>query len=139
MKLEDILQAFDDLKLSFRHHTNHGDMTNKNALIEFQGKFIDLKTEIRPHKNSIYREFRKRTDKNATAIKARIANAIANCTFEEFEKASFSKARELAAASSAYETFLDQRQFYETSYYNLVDLREDIYSYINEIKDRIKN
>jgi len=114
-------------------------MTNKNALIEFQGKFIDLKTEIRPHKNSIYREFRKRTDKNATAIKARIANAIANGTFEEFEKASFSKARELAAASSAYETFLDQRQFYETSYYNLVDLREDIYSYINEIKDRIKN
>ncbi len=138
MDLQDIIQGFDDLKQSFRHHTNHGDITNKNALIEYQGKFIDLKTEIRPHKNSIYREFRKRTDKNATAIKARIANAIANGTFEEFEKVSFSKARELAAASSAYETFLEQRQFYETSYYNLVDLREDIYSYINEIKDRLR-
>lgn len=142
-ELVDIIASFEEERGSFRDFTRRGDI-NKNTLIEFQGRFVDLKTEIRHWKKYLTNEWTRRDDKAATAIKFRIAIAISRGEFKDeegnliYEKCSITSAEKYASGSQAYKDFVDQRAFYKESLTNVSDLREDINSYINEIKDRLK-
>ncbi len=142
-KLEEIIEDYDGLRDNFRNFTSKGDV-NKNSLIEFQGRFIDLKSELRYWKKYLTNGWTRRDDKAATAIKFRIAIAISKGEFKDdegntlFEKCSITSAEKYASGCQKYKDFVDQRAFYKESLTNVSDLREDINSYINEIKDRLK-
>lgn len=144
-KLEDILEDYENLRQSYRNFTRVGD-GNKNTLIEFQGRFIDIKADLKYWRVKYTHEWTRRDDKAATAIKFRIAVAMTNGTYnlgsekeEESNKLpTITNAEKLASGSKEYRDFVEQRGFYRESLTNLSDTREDINSYINEIKDRLK-
>ena len=87
-------------------------------------------------------EWTRRDDKAATAIKFRIAVAMTKGEYpsgdDEVKLPTITNAEKLASGSKEYREFVDQRGFYKESLTNLTDTREDINSYINEIKDRLK-
>jgi len=142
-ELVDIISDFETERATYREFTKRGDL-NKNALLEFQGRFVDLKAEIRHWKKYLANEWTRRDDKAATAIKFRIAIAISRGEFKDdegnliYEKCSITSAETYASGSQAYKDFVDQRAFYKEAMTNVSDLREDMNSYINEIKDRLK-
>lgn len=136
--LEEILKDYESLRESFRYCSQHGECT-KDALIEFQGRFTDLKADLRPIHNKVVREWTKFDDKGATAIKYRIAIAISKGDMDGFESCSMAQAEKLSAGSSKYKEFLDKRVFWRESLNNINDLRDDISSYVIEISNRLKN
>ncbi len=142
-ELAEIITDFESEIGSYRNFTKRGDM-NKHSLLEFQGRFIDLKAELRHWKKYLANEWTRRDDKAATAIKFRIAIAISRGEFKDeqgeliYEKCSITSAEKYASGSQAYKDFVDQRAFYRESLTNVSDLREDLSMYINEIKDRLK-
>ncbi len=143
--LEDILTEYEEVRGSYRHFTKVGD-NNKHTLIEFQGRFIDLKSELRGWRSKIMGEYTLRDEKACTAIKFRIAVAMVRdeYVFEEGEKPMYDRApaignaEKFASATHQYKEFLRQRTFAKESLANISDLREDLSGYINEIKDRLK-
>lgn len=145
IKLSEILERYDQERSNFRHFIKSGD-NNRETLLEFQGRFVDLKSEIRPIHSHLMGYADQRSDKAATAIKYRIAMAMMRGEYElpEGEKPLYDKtptinsAEKYAAASKQYKTFLEQRAFAKESLTNVNDLREDLNSFINEIKDRLK-
>lgn len=142
-ELEDIIADFNLQREAFRAVINKGDV-NKHSLLEFQGRFIDLKSELRYWKKYLTREWTRRDDKAATAIKFRIAMEVTRGDFkddgatEPLAKCSITSAEKYASGSLMYKKFVDQRAHYKESLTNVTDLREDMNSYINEIKDRLK-
>lgn len=142
-ELDEIIARFELQREAYRAFTNSGDL-NKHTLLEFQGRFIDLKSEIRYWKKYLTREWTRRDDKAATAIKFRIAMEITRGDFkdegatEPLAKCSITSAEKFASGSLTYKKFVDQRAHYKESLTNVSDLREDMNSYINEIKDRLK-
>lgn len=142
-ELDEIIADFEEQRESYRVFTSRGDL-NKHSLLEFQGRFIDLKAELRYWKKYLTNEWTRRDDKAATAIKFRIAIAISRGEFKDdegnplYEKCSITSAEKYASGSLEYKRFVDQRAFYKESLTNVSDLREDLNSYINEIKDRLK-
>jgi hypothetical protein len=142
-QLDEIIADFDAQREAFRAVTNKGDV-NKNVLLEFQGRLVDLKSEIRYWKKYLTKEWTRRDDKAATAIKFRIAISISRGEFKDeegnliYDKCSITSAEKYASGSLQYKDFVDQRAFYKESLTNVSDLREDLNSYINEIKDRLK-
>ena len=143
--LEEILTEYEELRVSYRSFTKVGD-GNKNTLVEFQGRFIDLKADLKYWRVKYTHEWIRRDDKAATAIKFRIAVAMTNGTYKlcsEGEEESgklptITNAEKLASGSKEHREFVEQRGFFKESLTNLSDTREDINSYINEIKDRLK-
>lgn len=139
--LEEILTDYENTRQSYRNFTRTGD-GNKNTLIEFQGRFIDLKADLKYWKVKYTHEWTRRDDKAATAIKFRIAVAMTRGEYptgdEEVKLPTITNAEKLASGSKEYREFVEQRGFYKESLTNLSDTREDINSYINEIKDRLK-
>ena len=139
--LEDILKDYEELRGAYRNYTRTGD-GNKNSLIEFQGRFIDLKADLKFWKVKCTHEWTRRDDKAATAIKFRIAVAMTRGEYPtgdtELKLPTITNAEKLASGSKEYREFVEQRGFYKESLTNLSDTREDINSYINEIKDRLK-
>lgn len=139
--LEEILNEYEELRGSYRNYTKVGD-NNKNSLIEFQGRFIDLKADLKYWKAKYTHEWTRRDDKAATAIKFRIAVAMTRGEYttgdNEVKLPTITNAEKLASGSKEYREFVEQRGFYKESLTNLSDTREDINSYINEIKDRMK-
>ena len=142
-ELDEIIARFELQREAYRAFTNSGDL-NKHTLLEFQGRFIDLKSEIRQWKKYLTKQWTRRDDKAATAIKFRIAIEITRGIFvddeatEPLDKCSITSAEKFASGSLMYKKFVDQRAFYKESLTNVTDLREDMNSYINEIKDRLK-
>ena len=136
--LEEIVEDFDNIRQAFRHCSQHGDC-DKNALIEFQGRFTDLKADLRPTHNEVTRNWTKHDDKSATAIKYRLAVAIHKGEHEDFEACSLTQAEKLAPASKEYKKFIEKRSFWRESLNNINDLRDDISSYCVEISNRLKN
>jgi hypothetical protein len=139
--LEEILTDYEELRGAYRNYTKTGD-GNKNSLIEFQGRFIDLKADLKYWKAKFAHEWTRRDDKAATAIKFRIAVAMVRGEYptgdDEAKLPTITNAEKLASGSKEYREFVEQRGFYKESLTNLSDTREDINSYINEIKDRLK-
>jgi len=141
--LEEIIDDYESTRMSYREFTKRGEL-NKQTLIEFESRFTDLRADLRPIRSKIAREYEKRSDKQATAIKFRIAVAIHEGSFLDdtgkpvYEECSINQAEKYASSSKPYKEFLEQKCFYKESYVNITDLREDMSMFINEIKDRIK-
>jgi len=142
--LEDIIQEYEDLRENFKVFTKNSE-DNKNTLLEYQHRFIDLKADLRHWHKTVGAEYARRDDKNATGIKYRIAVAISEGNFKDeegrliYDKCSLSQAEKLAAGSEKYKEFLQQRTFYKESYINISDLREEISNYIVLTRDRLNN
>jgi len=139
--LEEILTEYEELRKSFRNTTKSGSLT-REGLIEFQGRFIDVKADLKYWRVKYTHEWTRRDDKAATAIKFRIAVAMTRGEYatgdNEVKLPTITNAEKLASGSKEYREFVEQRGFYKESLTNLSDTREDINSYINEIKDRLK-
>lgn len=136
--LEDILKDYEEIRASFRHCATYGDCT-KDSLLEFQGRFTDLKADLRPIHNEVVRQWTKRDDKASSGIKYRICSAISKGAMEGYEACSMAQAEKLSAGSEPYKKFLEERAFWRESLNNINDLRDDIASYCVEISNRLKN
>lgn len=142
-KLEEILEDYENLRESFRNFSKNED-SNKDSLLEFQHRFIDLKADLRHWHTKMMHSSEMRSDKGATAIKHRIGISMirGEYEFKEGEKPMYDKlptissAEKFAAATREYKEFLDQRAFYKESFVNVADLREDINNYITLIRDK---
>jgi len=141
--LETIISDFDYFRESFNDYRKKKEI-NKDTLIEFEARLVDLRADLRPFRKEIAAEWQKRDDKAATGIKFRIAIAINNGTFVDeegrqiFDCNSINQAEKFASGSDKYKEFLDQRSFFKESLVNITDLRNDIDGYINLIKDILK-
>lgn len=142
-ELTDIITDYDNLRDNLKNFTKVGD-SNKDTLLEYQQRFLDLKADLRPWHTQLMHASEMRSDKGATAIKMRIAIAMVKdeYKFGEGEKPMYEKpptitnADKFAAATREYKEFLDQRTFHKESYTNVADLREDIQGYITLCRDR---
>lgn len=141
--LEEIITDYEETRGSFKNFTKVGD-ANKDTLLEFQQRFLDLKSDLRPWHTQMMHASEMRSDKGATAIKMRIAISMVKdeFVFEGGETPMYEKhptitnADKFAAATKQYKEFLDQRAFYKESFVNVADLREDIQGYITLCRDR---
>lgn len=141
--LEEIIEEYDNTRRSFKNFTNVGD-SNKDTLLGYQQRFLDLKADLRPWHTKMMHASEMRSDKGATAIKMRIAVAMVKdeYIFAENEKPMYEKpptisnADKYAAATKQYKEFLDQRTFHKESFVNVADLREDLQGYITLCRDR---
>jgi len=143
--LEEIIEEYENTRQSFKNFTTVGD-ANKDALLEYQQRFLDLKADLRYWHTKMMHAATKRDEKACTGIKFRIAVAMVRDEYvwAEGEKPMYDKppaignAEKFASASKQYKEFLEQRAFYKESLANVNDLRDEISSYINLIKDRLK-
>jgi hypothetical protein len=141
--LEEIITEYEELRNNFKHFTKNGD-GNKDALLEFQQRFLDLKADLRPWHTSLLRISESHSDKGATAIKMRIAISMVKGEYEfkdnetpMYDKnPSITNADKFAAATKEYKQFLTQRAFHKESFVNIADLREDIQGYVTLCRDR---
>jgi len=141
--LEEIIEEYENTRQSFKNFTTVGD-ANKDTLLEYQQRFLDLKADLRPWHTQTLRNSENRSDKGATAIKMRIAVAMVKDEYEfsEGEKPMYDKpptitnADKYAAATKQYKEFLNQRTFHKESFVNVADLREDLSGYITLCRDR---
>lgn len=142
-ELDEILDDFEATRLAFSTYRKQKEV-KRNALLEYEARFVDLRSELRPHRKYVAAEWQKRDDKAATGIKFRIAIAIHRGEFKDkegklvYEKCSINQAEKYASGSDKYREFLDQRSFFKESLVNITDLRNDIDGYINLIKDILK-
>jgi len=142
-ELIDIIEDFEDNRISFSQFRKVGEL-NKHTLIEYQARFVDIKAELRPYKVEMIKEWTRRDDKAATAIKFRIAVAIHQGTFKDekgkliYETCSITAAEKYASGCDKYKEFVDQRAFYKESMTNVTDLRNDCDSFANLIKDILR-
>jgi hypothetical protein len=141
--LDEIIEEYENTRSSFKTFTSVGD-SNKDTLLEYQQRFLDLKSDLRPWHTKMMHAAEMRSDKGATAIKMRIAIAMVKdeYIFGENEKPMYEKpptisnADKYAAATKQYKEFLDQRTFHKESFVNVADLREDLQGYITLCRDR---
>jgi hypothetical protein len=143
MEINEILEDFSSLRRNFTSFRATGDV-NKEALIEYEARFVELKCELGPHRKLIAGQWQKYDDKAATGIKFRIAIAIHEGTLKDeddklvYPKCSINQAEKYASGSDLYKTFLKNRSMYKEALVNVADLRNDMDSYINLIKDMLK-
>lgn len=141
--LDEIIQEFEDLRANFKVFSKNSD-DNRESLLEYQHRFIDLKADLRYWHKKVAGEYTRRDEKACTGIKYRIAVAISEGNFKDeegkliYDKCSISQAEKLAAGSEKYKEFLSQRAFYKESLINIADLREDIANYVLIINNRLK-
>lgn len=143
--LEQVIEDFENTRASYREFTKRGD-NNKDTLMEFQSRFVDIKSNLRYWRAKVMSQYTLRDEKSCTAIKFRIAVAMVRDEYEfaegekpMYEKApSIANAEKFASASKQYREFVEQRAFAKESLANVSDLRDDCASYIMEIRDRLK-
>lgn len=135
--LSDIIEDFDNQRKTYRLVIQEKEV-NRETLMEFQGRFNDLKADLRPHHAEVSRQYTKFDDKSATAIKYRLAVAISRGEHEDFESCSINQAEKYAPASKEYKKFIELRVFWKESLVNINDLRDDISSYLIEISTRLR-
>lgn len=142
-EFKDILEDYESLRENFKHFTKVGD-SNKDKLLEYQQRFLDLKADLRPWHTKMMHASEMRSDKSATAIKMRIAVSMVRgeYIFTDGEKPMYEKpptmsvADKYAAATKEYKEFLVQRAFHKESFVNIADTREDLQGYITLCRDR---
>lgn len=143
-KLEEILEDFENIRDSFNNFTKVGD-SNKDTLLEYQQRFLNLKTDLRPWHTKMMYASEMRSDKQSTAIKHRIGLAMVRDEYEfkdgetpMYEKPpTITNSEKYAAATKEYKQFLEQRAFYKESFVNVADLREDLQGFITLCRDRL--
>lgn len=135
--LNDIIEQFEEIRGTYRAFIRNSEL-NRESLMEFQGRFNDLKADLRPHHAEVSRQYTKFDDKSATAIKYRLAVSISRGEHEDFDSCSINQAEKYAPASKEYKKFIDSRVFWKESLVNINDLRDDISSYLIEISTRLR-
>lgn len=138
VKLDEILQNYDNDISSFKEYTRSGRL-NKSTLNEYQHRFLDIRSSLRPFKNEVNSKWLRMDDKAATAFKSRIAIALSKGEVDGYDSMSLNQADKFAASTPQYKEFLEKRAFYKESLVNIDDIRGDCLSYINLIKDYIKD
>lgn len=140
--LEEILEDYYTTRDSFLEFSRSGEDT-KDALHEFELRFINIKADLREHHSRVAKSYEMRSDKGATAIKNRISISMIKGEYDfkgdtpMYEKTpTITNADKYAGATKEYKKFLDERAFYKESFVNLTDLREDIQNYIILIRSR---
>lgn len=141
IRINSVIEEYDTLRENFREFSTIGE-DSREALLEYQRRFIELKADLRPIHKFVASMYEKRNDKASTAIKYRIAKSIMDGVFEDedkvkYEKCAMSQAEKLAAGSKVYKTFLKQRALYRESFVNINDIREDVTNYITLVRDRL--
>lgn len=136
-KFNELIEEFDSLRHSFRDVLRTQEVS-KETLLEFQARFNDIKADLRSFHARVHREWTKRDDKAATAIKYRLANTISKGGHPDFDSCSINQAEKYAPSSKEYKEFIEQRAFWKESLVNVNDLRDDISSYLIEIATRIR-
>lgn len=144
-KLENILEEYYNTREVFRSLVS-SDEKYKEALLEIEHRFIEIKADLRPWHTKMISASTRRDDKACTGIKFRIAISMVRGEYkwEENEKPMYEKppsigyAEKYASASKEYTDFLEQRAFYKESITNINDILSEVASYINLIKDRLK-
>jgi len=142
-KLDEIIEDFENNRVSFKVFRDKKELS-KNTLLEYQARFVDIKAELRPFKKEMVKQWIRRDDKAATAIKFRIAIAIHKGEFKDgegkliYDACSINAAEKFASGSDQYKDFVDQRSFYKESLTNINDVRNDCDSFANLIKDILK-
>lgn len=142
-ELEEIIEDFENNRLAFKSFREKKELT-RGALLEYQARFVDIKAELRPFKKDMIKQWIRRDDKAATAIKFRIAIAIHKGEFRNeegellYDACTINAAEKFASGSDEYKKFVDQRSFYKESLTNITDLRNDCDSFANLIKDILK-
>ena len=143
LRLTELIEKYEETRIQYRDFINRGD-NNKNTLLEFQSRFVDLKASLRPYHTYFINEWTRRDDKSATSIKFRICVAISEGRYDDeedptvYEKCSITSAEKYASGTLRYKKFIEGRGFYRESLTNITDLRDDCSFYINEVKDRLK-
>ena len=132
MTLEEIKVDFDDLVDVYVNDVFKD--RSKDTLHEYTDRFTRLYKEIGKYCSETYGYRTMHDDKAASAIKARIARKLM-----EDEKMSWNKAESLAAASSEYMDFLEQRVFYYESWDSVDHLRNTLKQYIINIGLKISS
>jgi len=138
MKLNDLISDFDNLRDNFNNYTRTQSLT-KTSLNEYQHRFMDIKSKLRPWKKEVQGEWMKRDDKAATAYKGRLAISLSRGEIEGYDKMSLNQANNYASSTPHYEKFVEERAFYKESLVNLQDMRDDCQGYINLCKDYLKD
>lgn len=141
-QLQTVIDEYTSVEKDFNHFFVNGD-GNKETLLEFERRFLKIKSDVRPIKSYVTRLWTNADDKSSTAIKFRIANAIMKGEFIDsdktvFEQCSITAAEKFASASKKYKKFIEQRAIYREALSNVSDIRDDINGYVNLIKDRLK-
>ncbi len=140
--LGEIFTDYQNLRDNYRSYTKKGD-NRREVLVEFEGRFNDIKSELTFWKSKYLNEYTKRDDKYLTAVKSRIILMISRGEFtdtsgEKFDRMSLSSAEKIAGGTKMYTELIESRPEFKEYYTNISDIREDITSYINEIKDRMR-
>ena len=136
--LEEIIERYESSRINFREFMSRGDV-RKPTLNEFQHRFIDIRADLRGYKRKVNEGWLKLDDKAATAFKSRIAIALSKGEVDGYDSMSLNQADKFAASTPQYKEFLEKRAFYKESLVNIDDIRGDCLSYINLIKDYIKD
>lgn len=142
-ELDEIIEDFENTRLAFKSYRTKSELT-RGALLEYQARFVDIKAELRPFKIDMVKEWTRRDDKAASAIKYRMAISIHKGDFKSekgeliYDACSINQAEKFANGCDRYKQFIDQRAFYKESLTNVSDLRNDCDSFANLIKDILK-
>ena len=142
-ELEEIIEDFENTRLAFQSYRKKAEF-QRGSLLEYQARFVDIKAELRPFKVEMVKEWIRRDDKAASAIKYRMAISIHKGEFKDdegeliYDPCSINQAEKFANGCDRYKQFIDQRAFYKESLTNVSDLRNDCDSFANLIKDILK-
>src|SRR5690554_619499 len=109
-ELEEIIQDYESTRASYRDFTQKSEV-NRDSLIEFESRFVDLKADLRGYKSNLTASWTRRDDKAATAIKYRLAVAIHEGEHKDYNECSINQAEKFASGSKEYKEFVDQRAF----------------------------
>ena len=80
--LASVIEDFNKDRTEYRNLVNRSEVA-RETLLDFQGKFTDLKARVRPIHTEIAKHYSAHDDKGATAIKYRIAYAISEGRFKD--------------------------------------------------------
>lgn len=137
-ELSEIIEEYENTKSSFRRYSKI-EIMQRSSLNEFQHRFMDIKSDLKPFKSEVNGKWLRMDDKAATAIKSRIALAISRGEVNGYDKLSLNQSEKYAASTPEYKKFLEERAFYKESLVNIQDLRDDCQGYINLCKDYLKD
>lgn len=137
-KLEKFVLDYESLRKEYSQFLSSGGARDKHVLSSFQSKFNNLKGDLVQVYPYILKEQVRRDNKAMTAVKARLARAIHEGRYKDFEATnSWNKCESLAASTDEYRDMLEQRAFWYESLETLTEIKFSIQSYISEIEIKI--
>ena len=104
--LEEIIEEYENLRNSFRNFINTGD-GNKNALVEFEYRFVDLRADLRPWHTKMVQD---KTSKTVILL-----DGEQTITDSHIERFGLDKNRLIVYKNSVLENMLDTAEAFSQS------------------------